>query len=238
MAAQWPSADTDSAKDLGLVTDTDLSQLDAGLENGSQVFYQKTEINAPVCRKIEEDFIVVKGIFRLDQLHVQVMLENLLLADAVGFFFVDPVRAFSFIVVRRRHAEHFLQRIDYLVIAYFSWRKHNASVFDTPGGLDDHMIIHVDLKIPRVEIVYFSYISESYAYNSGHLYFNLQTAEIPLPLFGNGSSVRFSDLSKQEIQRKIRAYVGSNTYPGPFNGFQNLLQIFVGVFLRLFSDII
>ena len=53
MAAQRSSTDTDTAADLGLIPDTDLAQLDTGLEHTCQILDQFTEVDTSVCCKIE-----------------------------------------------------------------------------------------------------------------------------------------------------------------------------------------
>ena len=74
MAAQRPSTDADTTADLCLITDTNLTQLDTGLEHTCQILYQFAEVDTSVCCKIEENLIVIKGILYIDQFHLQTML--------------------------------------------------------------------------------------------------------------------------------------------------------------------
>ena len=53
VATQRSSTDTDTATDLGLIADTDLAQLDTGLEHTCQILDQFTEVDTSVCCKIE-----------------------------------------------------------------------------------------------------------------------------------------------------------------------------------------
>ena len=99
MAAKLSSADSHAADDLCLVADTDLAKLDSGLENGGQVFYQLTEIDSSVSREIKEHLVVVKGVFRVDELHLQLVLANFFQADTEGFFFLLLVSLGSRVVI-------------------------------------------------------------------------------------------------------------------------------------------
>ena len=87
MTAKRSAADADSAQNLRLVAHADLAQLDSGLKHACKVFYQLAEIHPSVRRKIEQNLIVVKGIFRIDQLHFQTVLADLFLTDLKRFFF-------------------------------------------------------------------------------------------------------------------------------------------------------
>ncbi len=77
MAAKGSAANTDTAQDLGLIPDADLAQLDPGTENPCQILYQIAEIHAAIRCKIEKDLTVIKGIFCVDELHIQLMAADL-----------------------------------------------------------------------------------------------------------------------------------------------------------------
>ena len=89
MTAEASAADTDTAHDLRLITDTNLAQFDTCLEYRSQILYQLTEINSSVCCKVKKDFIVVKCIFRINQLHLKTMLPDLFKTNLKCFFFFN-----------------------------------------------------------------------------------------------------------------------------------------------------
>ena len=78
VTAELPSTYADSANHLGLIADTDLSELYSCLEHRCQILYQLSEIDSPVCCEVEQHLIVVKCILSLNELHVQLMLCDLL----------------------------------------------------------------------------------------------------------------------------------------------------------------
>ena len=61
MTAQLPAADTDPAKDLGLIPDTNLAKLNPCLENRCQILNQLSEINSSICCKIKK--YLIRGTF-------------------------------------------------------------------------------------------------------------------------------------------------------------------------------
>ena len=71
IAAQHTAADADSAENLRLIAHTDLPQFNPHLKHCRQIFYELTEIDPSVRRKIEEHFVVVKGIFCVDQFRIE-----------------------------------------------------------------------------------------------------------------------------------------------------------------------
>ena len=91
MTAQRTSTDTDAAKDFGLITDTDLAQLDSGTEDRCKIFYQLAEIDTSVRRKLKEQLIIVKRLLRLHQLHIKLMFCYLFQADLKCLFFFFTV---------------------------------------------------------------------------------------------------------------------------------------------------
>ena len=107
MAAKRSSADADSAEDLRLIADTDLAKLDSRLKDCRQILYQLAEINSSVGGKVKQHFVIVKRILCIDQLHLQVMCPDLLLADFKRFFFFLAVVLLPRIILRRCDADDF-----------------------------------------------------------------------------------------------------------------------------------
>ena len=106
VTAKHSAADADSAQNLRLVAHADLAQLDSRFKNACKVFYQLAEIHTSVRRKIEQNLIVVKGIFRIDQLHFQTVLADFFLTDLKRFFFFCLISGFLLVVALCRHAQH------------------------------------------------------------------------------------------------------------------------------------
>ena len=98
MAAKPPPADTDPSQDFGFIPHADLTQFDPRLKHTCQILYQLPEVDPSVCCKIKQHFIVIKGIFRINELHVQPMLADFFLADTEGFFFLPFICRFLLII--------------------------------------------------------------------------------------------------------------------------------------------
>ena len=114
MAAQFPAADSNSSQNFGFIPHADLPQLDSGLEHAGQVLDQLPEIDSAVRRKIEQHFVVIEGIFRVDQLHFQLMLLNFLLTDGKGLLFLHLIRRFLLVVPLIGDSKHRLQGLYHL----------------------------------------------------------------------------------------------------------------------------
>ena len=88
MTAKWPAAYANATHDLRLVANADLTKLDPGLEHAGEVLYELAEVDPSVGGEIKQDLVVVEGIFRIDELHFQPMLLDLLEADLKSLFFL------------------------------------------------------------------------------------------------------------------------------------------------------
>ena len=106
MTAERPAADSDSAKNFRLITHPNLAQLDSSLKHRSQIFYQLPKVNTAVCRKIKQHFIIVKRILRINQLHVKIMLLNLLQTNLKRIFLLLFIGSLLLDITSRRHAQH------------------------------------------------------------------------------------------------------------------------------------
>ncbi|MBR2073675.1 MAG: PhnD/SsuA/transferrin family substrate-binding protein, partial [Fibrobacter sp.] len=86
-AADGSAAGTQTAKHSSFVAYADLPQFNAGMEYGSQILHQRTEIPTAVGGEIEENFGIVEGLFNAYQLHIQLVFLDLVLTDLIGFLF-------------------------------------------------------------------------------------------------------------------------------------------------------
>ena len=75
------AADAQAADHLGLVADADLPQLDAGAEHAGQVLDQLAEVHAAIGGEEKQDLAAVKATLHPHQLHLQLVLLDLLFAD-------------------------------------------------------------------------------------------------------------------------------------------------------------
>ena len=163
MTAEASATDTDTAHDLRLITDTNLAQFDTCLEYRSQILHQLTEINSSVCCKVKKDFIVVKCIFRINQLHLQFVLGNLLKADLKCVFLFLFILAFNLIVFRCCKTNDSLQRLYHFAVVYFTRCNEHMAIFNTSRSLHNHILPHFYIQIQRVKIIDLTCVSESHA---------------------------------------------------------------------------
>ena len=169
MAAQLPAAYSDAAPDLRLIPDTDLAQLDPCAEHAGQVLYQLPEVDPSVCRKVEQYLIVVKCVLRVDELHVQPVLADLLLADTEGFFFLLPVFLLPAVVVLICEADDGLERLADPLLLHFSWPGHHIAELHASGSLHDHVVPVVDLQFSGREEVDLPCPAKSYSNHLCHI---------------------------------------------------------------------
>ena len=106
MTAERPAADADASDDLCLIPDADLPKLYPGLKDCRQIFYQFPEIDPSVRRKIKQHLIIIKSIFRIDQLHLQIMLPDLLQTDPKRLLFLLTVCGLLLDILLGRQSEH------------------------------------------------------------------------------------------------------------------------------------
>ena len=99
MTAERSSAYSVATDYLGLISYTDLSELDPSLEYSRKVFYQLSEIDPAVGSKVKEDLVVVECILCIYEFHLKVVLLDLLKADLKCFFFFFTVFFFLFVIL-------------------------------------------------------------------------------------------------------------------------------------------
>ena len=168
VAAKRPPAYAHSAENFRLIANADLPQLDARAENARKLLHKIPKINAAVRREVEEDLAVVKCILRLNQFHLQAALCDFCLANLICFFLLDPVFGFTLGIELRGDANDILERLRNLFILKLHRRENDGAVFNAADGLDDDMVIVMDVEIFGVKVVYFTGISEFYSDNCLH----------------------------------------------------------------------
>ena len=168
MTAETSSADTYSTENLCLITYTDLTKFDSGLENRCKILYQLAEIDSSVGGKIKQYFIIVKSILRIDQFHFQTMFTDFLLTDFECVFLFQTILFFSFFVCFCRNSEYFFQRMYYFILSYFLRSENNSSEFDSTRCLNDYMIADLHFIVFRVKIINLAHVSKSDTNNFCH----------------------------------------------------------------------
>ena len=152
MTAQRSAADAVAAQYFGLVADADLAQFDAGAEYACQVLDQVAKVHAPVRRKVKEHLAVVKSILRIDELHLEAVLPDLLLADAVGFFLLGAVAALGLVVLGSCDPNDVFERLCQLARLDVHRKTGDSSVLNAADGLNDHVRAVSDRQLSRVKI--------------------------------------------------------------------------------------
>ena len=175
MAAKRPSADADAPHNLRLIPHPDLAQLNPRLKHRRQIFHKLPEIDPPVRGKIKQHLIVVKCIFRIDQLHLQLMLFDLLQADLKGFLFLLLIPPLNLLVIFVRHADHGLKRLDDLFLIHLARAQDHLAELNPARRLHNHMIPGFYLHTGRIKIINLPGLPES---DSDNLYHTINSPSL------------------------------------------------------------
>src|SRR5699024_3287947 len=169
MAAEGTAADTDASQDFGLIPDADLAQFNPGLEDRGQILYQFPEVHPPVRGNIEQDFVVVKGVFRVDELHVQIVGGDLLLTDLKSLLLFPSIALLPGIVLGGGNADHFFQRLHDPAVLHLPGAQNYTAVLHASGCLYDYVISRFDVQRFRTEVVDLPHVAKSHSDNCSHL---------------------------------------------------------------------
>ena len=178
-AAEGPTADAQAADHLGLVSDADLPQLDAGAEHAGQVLDQLAEVHAAVGGKEKQDLAAVKAALHPHQLHLQLVLLDLLFADVEGFLLTAAVVGGGVFVVVGGDAEDGPQGFDHRVIGHLVVARRAVGEFRALGGLHDHVGAGGDREPLGVEVVFLAAAAEADRDHIGHKSSSHFTARAP-----------------------------------------------------------
>ena len=168
--AEGAAADPQASQHLGLVPDADLPQLDAGPEHRRQVLYQLPEVHPPVGGEEEQNLVPLKAALHPHQLHLQVVLEDLPLADIEGFLLPGAVVGRCAAVVLRGHADHGPQGLDDAAVVHRVVAHGALGVFQALGRLHDDVVPGLHLHVAGVKEVGFASAAEADADHSCHIF--------------------------------------------------------------------
>ena len=140
MTAEGSSTDTITTYYLGLVSDTDLSELNSCLKYCRKIFYQLSEIDSSISCKVKQNLVVIKSIFRIDKLHLKIVLFYLLKTNLEGLFLFFLIGLLLLVVLGAGGSEHSLQGLNHLAVLNIPGLTHHCSILDTTGGLNNYMI--------------------------------------------------------------------------------------------------
>ena len=110
------------------------------MEHGGQAFHQATEIHPALGGKEEEDLRALKGALHPHQLHLQLVLQDLLLADPEGVFLLLPVALHDDHVRLVGQAQHRAQGVDQGFRGVLKVPPDTGGVFHPGGGLHNDAV--------------------------------------------------------------------------------------------------
>ena len=154
IAAQGSAAHTHSTHELCLVSNTDLTQLNAGAEHRRQILYQLAEVYAARGGEVKEELGVVKGILSVDELHVQLVGGDLLGADAEGTLLQLLVCLMVLAVDLGCQTENGTKGRNGVALLYHRVSHGHLTEFLSSCGLHDHVgaLFHGGI-LQRLEII-------------------------------------------------------------------------------------
>ena len=167
-AAEGLAADAQAAQHLGLVPHADLAQLDAGVDGAGQVLHQGPEVHPALGGEEEEDLVPLKAPLRVHQLHLQAVLQDLLLADLQGLGLLLLVLLPGELVLRGGPAEHRAQGGGELHLVDGGVPLDALAELSAPGGLYNDPLTGLKLGPIGVEIVMLSAFLEADADDLDH----------------------------------------------------------------------
>ena len=124
-------------------------------KHSGQILYQLPEVHPIISGEEKENFAAVKGILRRDQLHVQLVLLNFLLADVKGPLLLHLVVGQDSVVCFRSQADDPAQGRDNVPEGNLVIATGTGAVLWSPGGFDDDVVTGGNGEIAGGEIVYF-----------------------------------------------------------------------------------
>ena len=161
MTAERATADTIASQHLRLITYAHLSKLDPRTEDRREILHERAEIHTTIRRKVKQYLTAVEGILYIDQLHLEIMLTNLLLTDLIGLLLLRFVVEVALIILSVRLTDHFLQRLYDFRILRLTVSHHDETILDTTCRFHDGMLSAGEVDILRIEVVYLPGGSES-----------------------------------------------------------------------------
>ena len=161
MTAKRTAADAIASQHLRLITYAHLSKLDPRTEDRREILHERAEIYTPIRRKVKQYLTAVEGILYIDQLHLEIMLANLLLTDLICLLLLRFVLEVALVILGIRLPDHFLQRLYDFRILRLTVSHHDETILDTTRRFHDRVLSAGEVDILRIEVVYLPGGSES-----------------------------------------------------------------------------
>ena len=132
------TADAQAAHHFGLVSDTDLTKLDSGVEVTCKVLDQLSEIDTAVGGEEKQYFGSVEADLNVDQFHFETALKNLFLTKIEGDLLFFAVFTHFFQIVLIGGANHLFKLTDDLTVGHVVVLTCDLAALGTSGcGNDD-----------------------------------------------------------------------------------------------------
>ena len=165
LAAERPSAHAEAAHHLRLVSDADLPQLDARAEGRRKVFDELPEVDAAFGRKEEEDLAAVERNLGGDELHVQLVVRDFLLADLESTLFLLLIVAVDALILRGGKAQYLAKRRHDLRRFHLVPHPGADAKFIAARRLNDHMRAQARPKLTRVKEIRLRVVAEAHVHH-------------------------------------------------------------------------
>ncbi len=123
----------------------------------------------PVSGERERDLGAIEGKLGLKQLHRELVLGDLALADLIGVRLALAIGGLAFEIVAGGKPNDLLERGDQFLVGQVPWFEHDLAELHAPRGLGYDEVTLVELELARVEVVDLAYPSEGNAHNKRHV---------------------------------------------------------------------
>ena len=147
-----------------------MTKLNSCFENTCKVFYKLAEVNAPVRRKVEENFAVVKGVLNIYELHLKTVLCDFFFAYLKSFLFFSLIFLKFLKILICRNADDGLKRCHYLVVLNEFIGSGDRAAFNASCGFNYDTLSFGQLYAFGVKAVYLADLFESYTNYFSHSY--------------------------------------------------------------------
>ena len=145
---------------LALVAHADLTQVDAGAENAGELLQQLAEIDAAVRREVKHELCAVKRVFRIDEVHIDVVFFDAFAADGERFFFFLTVLLGAPKVFFGGDAHQPFERgDDFRILDHFVGER-DFTQLDAAGGFNNDLLAELNRRTVRIERINFAQFLE------------------------------------------------------------------------------
>ena len=169
LTADGTTARTEAAQHLCLVTHTDLAKLDACFQRVCKVLDQLAEVHPLVCGEVEHDLAAIERVLHVHELHVQLVILDLLQANGERFALFGGILGTKPLVLVGGKADDRLERRDQLAFLHLFYGAGNLTEFQPTCRFHDDAVAILQQKLQRIEIIDSSARFKFYSYYFNHV---------------------------------------------------------------------